>query len=432
MTARLTAAGPVWAPAAALLGLLVWSAASLAWTIDDGRTTDELLRTGGYLALLASVALLVDHRNWRRAAALVAIAGVAVCALAVAGRLWPQLLSLSPRNSPERLGFPLGYWNALGCWSAMTLTMCLAWAAHAVRPLHATLALAAVPLCALAIYFTLSRAAIGGALLGALIVLSLGRNRVRLAGMAAIAAAACAGTVAVARSHSSLVLGLDTSGAAEVAVVLVLACAACASGAWGLAEYRPAPRRRDHRKTRRRLLAAAALLALLTAAVVLPPVAREAWDQFQVERAVPAAGQNPDQRLTNLSGSRITAWREAWAAVEAEPLTGVGAGGFGPWWDDRGENPERLTDAHNIYLEAWAELGIVGFALMLAFCAAIAYAAVVARRSLSGGDELGVHAGLCGALAVFALQAGVDKLWESPAPAALAVSAAAIAGSAGR
>ena len=83
------------------------------------------------------------------------------------------------------------------------------------------------------------------------------------------------------------------------------------------------------------------------------------------------------ERVTNLGGGagRTDIWTVGWRMVEAHPLRGVGAGNFRPtavhFLLEPGaiQRDETIVDkpkvAHNIYLEALAELGVVGLTLFL-------------------------------------------------------------------
>jgi putative inorganic carbon (HCO3(-)) transporter len=105
------------------------------------------------------------------------------------------------------------------------------------------------------------------------------------------------------------------------------------------------------------------------------------------------------ERVTQLDGGtgRSDIWTVGWRMVEAEPIIGVGAGNFpiasihfllepGVILRD-----EFIVDepkvAHNMYLEALAELGIVGLLLFLSVLGfSLASALRAARRFMHGGD----------------------------------------------
>ncbi|MBI4898113.1 MAG: O-antigen ligase family protein [Actinobacteria bacterium] len=435
MLPRVRPARALWLPYAALAATAVWIAIGLKWTESDEKTFNEAVRVVGYLGVMTLTWLTVSRENWRRIAPALPAAAVLVCALAMASRFWPALFpadAVAKNLGAKRLNYPFGYWNAMGCWAAMSVTLCLAWAAHARGGVVRALALAAVPICVLVLYCTISRAALGGVILGPAVVIALGRNHWLTAMLTLAAGTLSAAVVMVARRHESLVQGLSTKGAGGVIAALAVACAACAVIAWTAHRLNAGERLRMNPRTGRRAALAGAVVALVLAVIVVPPAARHAWDDFQQTTFVPTPTQsNPDARLTNLSGNRINVWESAWRAAREHPVKGIGAGTFEVWWNRDGENGEFLKDAHSIYLEAWAETGVVGFALMLLFLGGLAWAAWRGRRALGPSGETGIHAGLCGVFAVFLLQAGADWIWESTAVTVLGLVAVGLAGGAG-
>jgi O-antigen ligase len=111
-----------------------------------------------------------------------------------------------------------------------------------------------------------------------------------------------------------------------------------------------------------------------------------------------------------MAGNRTFYWHAARHAGLAHPLGGTGAGTFAA--DYTGYPPAR--DAHSLYLQAFAELGVVGLLLVLALVAVPL--AVALRRGLA------VPAA---GLAVYAVAAGVDWDWQLPAVTVAALALAA-------
>jgi O-antigen ligase len=111
------------------------------------------------------------------------------------------------------------------------------------------------------------------------------------------------------------------------------------------------------------------------------------------------------------AGNRAFYWHAARRAGLTHPLGGTGAGTFSS--DYKGFPPAR--DAHSLFLQAFAELGIVGLLLVTALVAAPL--AVALRRGV---------AGRAAGLAAYAFAAGVDWDWQLPA---VTVAALALAGS---
>ena len=115
------------------IALVLWVAVGLAWTESAERTVIELARVMGLGGIVLALGWSFVGREWRLAAATLTAAAAGVCLVALISRLAPDLLSSPLRSSglARRLSFPLHYWNAVGCWAAMTVALTLAWSAHA-------------------------------------------------------------------------------------------------------------------------------------------------------------------------------------------------------------------------------------------------------------------------------------------------------------
>ena len=123
-------------------------------------------------------------------------------------------------------------------------------------------------------------------------------------------------------------------------------------------------------------------------------------------------------------GDRPAYWRVAISDASDHALLGSGAGSFDDVWLERRPIPAHVRDAHSLYLETAAELGVVGLALLLCALAAPVVAAVGA------GDRPGVVATAAAAYSVFLVHAALDWDWEMPVTtiAGLACGAALLAG----
>jgi O-antigen ligase len=108
------------------------------------------------------------------------------------------------------------------------------------------------------------------------------------------------------------------------------------------------------------------------------------------------------------SVEREAYWNVAADSARAHPLLGTGAGTWGRVWLRERDEPLSVVDAHSLPLEALAELGLVGVALLTVALAAPLVAAVRSR-----GDPL--CAALAGGYTIFLLHAAVDWDWEMPA-----------------
>ena len=77
-----------------------------------------------------------------------------------------------------------------------------------------------------------------------------------------------------------------------------------------------------------------------------------------------AQGSPGSGHLLSAGGSnRSQYWQAALNAFASKPVTGIGAGNFALYWNAHPEVALPLLNAHSLYLETLAELGILGLAL---------------------------------------------------------------------
>jgi O-antigen ligase len=131
-------------------------------------------------------------------------------------------------------------------------------------------------------------------------------------------------------------------------------------------------------------------------------VAATAAVALAVALALPA-GSLADE-LAEPAGDRVWYWNVAWQEVSNAPLAGKGAGTFGLAWLERQPIPRPVLDAHSLYLEMLAELGLIGLVLL---GLALAPPLAAAFR--------GTDAAAAGGYVAFLIHAGVDWDWELPA-----------------
>ena len=117
-------------------------------------------------------------------------------------------------------------------------------------------------------------------------------------------------------------------------------------------------------------------------------------------------------RITRTETNRGHYWRVALDAFRHHPLDGVGSGSFAAEWRlHRGKDSPAL-DAHSLYIETLAELGIVGALLLGGFLAAVAIGTV---RALGASPRNPTVVAAASVLGTFAVHAGLDWDWEMPA-----------------
>lgn len=412
----------------ALAALVAWTTLSLLWTESAERTSAELVRTFTLGGLVVLPAVGLRRADWRAAGAGVCSAIVLLPVVAVASRLAPDAFNTGFITEPDRLVYPLEYWNAVASWSAMATAAALALSCNLRAVELRAMSLGLVPVAGLATYLTYSRGGVAATLIGVAVVIGLARHRWTAAAHALVAAVATAGVILVVRNHPEIANATGGSGGAVVALALIGASACCALAASGISRT-PLDRLRVPARVGRSA-GAVALVAVMVASIAFAPgIAASAREQF-TSAGYPASDGDPAARLSSLEGGRDEVWASAIRAFTSDPVMGIGPGTFELWWTRDAAGTEALRDAHSLYLETLAELGIPGllFLLALLFCLIAAALAGVFEARRSGGGALAVA--LTAAFIVFAAQAGVDWLWESTAVSAVALLAVGCVGAA--
>lgn len=415
-----------WSPAATVVavagvGLACWVLLSATWSDAPARALLEFDRV--LLYLLAFVLPAVVVRRVGDLAILLRWTLLAIVAAAVVGlatRLLPDVFPAVAHLEPARLSYPLTYWNGMSVCCALGAVLAL----HAASGEHEppwmrVLASAALPILALGIYFPLSRGGIATAVVGGLVYLLLARPRWMLVtavtavppAVVAVVSAYGAETLTTARYFA----GDGPAEGHRVAIVLV-ACSVVA----GLLRLAALPLdRRLARVGGRRLgvrgrlgvaVAAVLVIVALGAAVDAPARLQAQYDGF-VHGNLIDPGTDVRSRLTaSGNNGRIAMWRIARSAFTAEPVHGIGAGTYQLAWQRDRPNGFKVFDAHSLYLEALAELGVVGLALLLVLLGGIVFALAAGLR----GAERQVHAAALAAAIALLVHSGIDWDWEMP------------------
>jgi O-Antigen ligase len=400
---------PGLAALAGLVGLAAWTAISQSWAALSTPAWDDTQRLALYAGtLIAAAALLRPRAVARWAEPGLWLGATIVIGYALSERVLPGVIDLADSASAGgRIDQPLTYWNAMGALAATGLVLAARLAGDRTRP--ATLrALAAfsAPALATGLYLTFSRGALGAAVAGLLVLVAC---RPTPAQVRAVAVAATSGVlVAFACAPLDGVTRASGGGRARDGVVLLVVLVALGAAGALLARRPPAG---DARRLppRAHLVAGLAALAVIAAVVVVAGA-----DKGPQSRN-PAFGANAS-RLGSVETTRYAYWRVALDTFADHPLRGVGSGGFRVEWLQHRDVREPAKDAHSLYLETPAELGLVGLALLLLF---VGGTALAARRALRRDPAL--VAGATAALATLALHAGIDWDWEMPALALVGV-----------
>jgi O-antigen ligase len=126
-----------------------------------------------------------------------------------------------------------------------------------------------------------------------------------------------------------------------------------------------------------------------------------------------------------IRGSRIDLWLDMLPLVRRFPLFGTGLNAFSsayPWYQTAAKvGPDWVGEAHNEYLQALLDTGLVGAALFAVLLG------LVFRNALSRARHGPLDLGILGALLALALHNLVDFNWQIPANAATWIALAAVA-----
>ena len=407
-------------------GLALFSAFSSLWSGSMELSVIEADLVLVYLGLFLAAFLIAqtDQRRQRFAEG-IAIALIGAAMLGLASRLLPNVFELGagPGNGP-RLGYPFGYWNANGLAFGIGAALCL-WMSR--RSLTAALrwtAVGALPVLLLALYFTYSRGGLLGLLVACGCLMILSHDRLWLLGTLAIGAVGTLPAVLAVQARRSLADNFPDQAAVDqgVTVLLVLLAGVALSlllfaGMRYLEKRGGAVTGRALALSRdRRLLRALGVLAALLAIGAAVAVGGRAWDQFTTSDVQVA---KPEERIFELSSAnRDEFWRVAVDAFEEAPVAGQGAGTYRFSWDQLREIEVPVLDAHSLYLEAFAELGLIGGLLVIALVGTLLWTGFSAWRA-AGGARRELHAALLAACLAFAVGAAIDWFWEIAAAGAI-------------
>lgn len=386
----------------------IWTLISFTWAPLAGSAYHAgqiaFLYLGGVIAAVA----LLRGREAQVLEPAVAAGALVVIGYALAERLLPGLLHYQHSASAEgRLEQPLTYWNATGALAAIGVVMCARLAGDLRRApkVRAAFAAGAAPL-GVGLYLSFSRGALFACFVGLLALLVLRPTRPAWRGLAVSASGGV--LMAVVSAPLSGVTSLSGSlhrRELEGAIMLIalIAVATIAAYAILVIDRRERTGKLDTTPVRlpRRAGAITGTVIVISFAMFLAVGAKEK------SGAAPGAGAG---RFATLQSNRYTYWRVAWRAFKAEPLHGVGAGGWAVYWLRYRPFDAGAQDAHSLYIQTAAELGVVGLALLAVFLASLAGAA----RGAWLVDPVRVAGPIAGLL-VWICHAAVDWDWQMPA-----------------
>jgi hypothetical protein len=401
---------------ALLAAVAGWILLSAAWSSAPAASILESQRGLVYVAAVAGALVVApsDCVGQLLGGVLAAITGIAAFSLAT--RIFPDRVGVFEAKAVYRLAQPIGYWNGLAIFCGIGVLLALGFAARARTVLARAAAAAALVLLMPTLYFTFGRgpwlALAAG--LAAAIAVDPRRLQLLLALFALVPAPAAAVWLASRRpglTHANATLAAATHDGHRLALFLLLLAAVNAIVAVALARadrhVHPGP------LARRVFATGVAIVVIGGVATVFAryggPVTlvKKGYHAF---KAPPPHPVNLSRRLLSFSGNgRADLWRLAWDEGRKDPLVGTGAGTYERYFlAHQPPNIGRVRDAHGLYVETFAELGVIGLASLLA---ALAVPLLVLRRI----RRHPLVPAAAGAYVAYLVHAGVDWDWELPA-----------------
>jgi O-antigen ligase len=417
---RATPARPLYWALGLIGGLAVLSAISSLWSGSMELSVIEADRVLVYLSFFLAAFLIAqtDQRRQRFAEGL-AIAVTLVALLGLGSRLLPHVFEVS--NSIEagaRLRYPLGYWNANGAMFGIAVAMLLWMSRRAGWATLRWISVATMPAVLLALYFTYSRGGLLSLIVAAGCLIALSADRLWLLATVGIAALGALPAVLAVQSRDGIANNLAGQATVDQGVaVLAFLAAGIALSLLLFAALRWIERREGRRTGKAvelsrhpKLLRGVAIGLAIVAIGAAIAVGGKAWHKFSSsDIAFPA---NPEKHFSDLSGAgRHDFWRVALDAFSEDPVLGHGAGTYVFSWTQHRSIAMPVHDAHSLYLEAFAELGLIGGVLVLALVLTLLWFGFCAWRATTDFQR-DRQAVLLAAMLAFAIGAAFDWFWE--------------------
>jgi hypothetical protein len=373
-----------------------------------------------YLALFVSAFLIAQTDQTRqRFGEGLGIALTLVALLALGSRLLPHVLNVADSlGSGSRTRYPLGYWNADGVTFGIAASMLLWMSRRSLSSALRWISVAVLPAVLLALYFTYSRGGLLALLVACGCLLVLSYDRLWLLATLAIGTVGAIPAVLAVQDRRGIADNVASSATVDQGVTILLILIAGAGLALALfAGLRRLERREGglpgkaaELSRNRTVLRRIALVAAVLGIGVAVAVGGRAWHQF-TSSDIEFPNQ-PEQHFGQLSGAgRDEFWRVAIDSFEEKPILGHGAGTYVFSWNELRDVPLPVHDAHSLYLEAFAELGVVGGLLVLALVGTLLWTGFAAWRH-ARGPRRELYAALLAASLAFAVGAAIDWFWE--------------------
>jgi O-antigen ligase len=421
----------------ALVGLAAFAALSLVsmiWSHAPARALLSFDLSALYLALTALSGSVQRTPAQLRTLGYGLLAGlVAVCGAGLVSRTLPHLLAVSGQFQSQRLSYPVTYWNALGMLAVLGIVLAVHVTSDRGAPAIARVGAAGlVPVFATTLLLTFSRGSIAtlGLALALYVLLAP-----RLSLVTTALAVAPFAALAVRAGYEANLLGTSryTSAAGvhqghHVAVIVGV----CILATWALRAImilieRRLPDPQLPARARFLPLGAGGLAAVVVAVAAHGTIIRE-FHRFADSSVVPAAPLARTRLTSTSDDGRVALWRVALDSFAARPARGSGAGTYAELWDRARRTQAPAQDAHSLYLQVLAELGVGGEVALVAFLLGLLLGA---GRHLREPNTRPVAALAVATLVAWALHSAVDWDWQMPAVMAPVLALLAAVGAGG-
>jgi hypothetical protein len=416
-----------------MVALTLWTWLSLGWTSAPVSGWQDLQRNLCYVGILGlAVEAVGSGRLARFVVWAVLIAASFIVLAGLHSRLFPQSLS---HLQVYRLAYPFGYWNTFGALAGFAATVAAGLAAERrTSPLLRSLCAVLAVLCLVTMYFSLSRGAWLAVFAGAVVLVVVSPNRIGqlitvliVGGLSAIAIARL-GSLPALVDNPFAGSGQAAAGRSFAPLLIILAVAAGLLQ-WLIVAVEPAAARRLRsahglRASGRAALIVAAIAALVTAGALAPRelrLIRHGWHSFMQTNVPVSTNQS---RLSSLNTSRSDAYRVALDEWKHAPVIGGGAGSYPVNWYRLRHVPEAIQNAHSLYLETMAELGLIGLLLLALLVGSVLWAGFRARRT-AFALRRGHASAVIAASTVWLVHTGLDWDWQVTSFTGLALTLAA-------
>jgi hypothetical protein len=393
----------------------VWASVSLLWTSDVTTGVQDVQRSLVYVAVAGLAVTFADAATPAGIRNGVLIGSCALCLYGVAAHLLPDVFGVASQASvPGRSFSPLGYWNAQGMLAVLAMILAMGVVSTDGSAFWRAVAAGVVPLLAVQMALTLSRGAELALVFGVVVWLAIDPKRVPTTGWLVVLGAGAGLAAWLANRTTAMVgdgYGLQAASAGHrLAAEILLICVATGCCAYAIARFgRLVAVPGWMRVACVGLLCAGVLLACAAAVQRYGDPARWPRSAYDTLTAAPTIRQDDPSRLSTFSlTNRNLLWSVAWREGVAHPLQGTGAGSFDEYWYRHRKAVMDSGSPHSLYLQTFAEAGLVGLLLLGITLVTPLVAAVRARRSSP------LVPSLAGAVAAFLLHAGTD--WDLLVP----------------